>query len=178
MRSSPSGLPIAKTRSPDRQRIGAAQRHVLEPGRVFVLHLQQRQVGKLVQGNNANLLVGLAVELAILLVIDLHRDLRLALDDVEIGDEESVFVEEEARAEAARGADLDHGFADLIHQLEHGADRRRLAGGRVETGIGFGKLRSGGGGGLWPARTAWRRAPGCRSLRIVTTWLRGMTSTV
>jgi hypothetical protein len=50
-------------------------------------------------------------------MIDLDGNLRLAFDDVEIGDEESVLVDEPTRAQPAGRPDLHHGFAQLIDQI-------------------------------------------------------------
>ena len=101
------------------QRIRAADLDVLELRRVFVLDLQQREIGELVHGHDANLLVGASFELAVFLVINFDGNLRLAFDDVEVGDEKAVFVEEEPRTKPAGRADLNHGLAELIDEIAH-----------------------------------------------------------
>ena len=74
---------------------------------------------KFVDGDDLDLLVSLAVKLAVLLVINLHGNFRLALDDVEIGDEITVRVDEEARTQAFRRADLHDRLADLLDERTH-----------------------------------------------------------
>ncbi len=71
---------------------------------------------KFVDGDDLDLLVGLAVKLAVFLVVNFHGNFRLALDDVKIGDEIAVRVDEETGAEAFRRADLHDGLADLLDQ--------------------------------------------------------------
>ena len=65
-------------------------------------------------------------------MINFHGNLRLALDDVEIGDEITVFIDEKTRTEPAGRAHLHDGFADLIDQFFHVALRRRLFKGGIE----------------------------------------------
>ena len=114
------------------QRIRAAQRHMFELRRVLVLDVQQRQVMEFVDRDDLHLLVRLAFQLAVPLVIDFHRDLRLALDHMEIRDEITVLVQEKSGAQPHRRLHLHHGFADHLHQRAHIAHRRRVRAGRVK----------------------------------------------
>ena len=53
------------------------------------------------------------LQLPFLLVVNLDGNLGFALDDMEIGDEVAIVRQEEAGTEAAWGADLDDGLAEL-----------------------------------------------------------------
>ncbi len=128
------------------QGVGVAEGDGLELGRVLVLDMEQGEVVEFVDGNNLDLLVGLAVELTVFLLINFDGNLGFTFDDVEVGDEIAVFIQEEAGAEAFGGLDLDDGFADL---LDEGAD---IAGGGGLGGAGVklterGRHDGGGGGG-------------------------------
>ena len=114
------------------QSVRAAERDGLELRRVFILNVQEREVVKFVDGDNFYLLVGLAVELAIFLLVNFHGNFRLALDDVEIGDEITVFVQEEAGTKSAGGLDLHHGFADLLDEGTHVAGGGSFGGGCIK----------------------------------------------
>ena len=105
-----------KDRVTNAQGVGTAQGDGLELGRVPVLDLQQRQVMKLVDGNDLDLFVNLAVKVAVGLTVDFHGNLRLALNDVKIGDEKTVGIDEKARAQALRGTDLHDRFTNLFDQ--------------------------------------------------------------
>src|ERR1039457_5427988 len=98
----------------DIERIRAAERDGLELRRVLVLDVQQRKVVKFIDGDDLDLLVSLAVKLAAGLMINLHGNFRLALDDVEIGDEIAVVVDEKTGAKSAGRFHLHHGLANLL----------------------------------------------------------------
>ena len=59
----------------------------------------------------------------LMLMINLHGDFRLALDDVKVRHEITVGVDEKAGAESLRRADLDDRLADLFDQILHVARR-------------------------------------------------------
>ena len=103
----------------DGQGIGIAQQDEFEFGRVLVIDLEQGEILKFVHGHDAHLFVADAVQHAVLLMIDLDGNLSLTFDDVEIGHEKAVLVDDEAGAEPAGSADLDHRFADLIDKVPH-----------------------------------------------------------
>ena len=86
--------------------------------------MQQREVVEFVDGDDFDLLVGFAVKLAIGLMINLHGNFRLTLNDVEVRDEIAVGVDEKAGAEPFRRAHLHDRLADLFHQILHVARRR------------------------------------------------------
>ena len=92
-------------------------------GRVLVLDLEQREIGELVQRHDAHLFAGLALKLPGLLKVNLHRNLRLTLDDVEVRHQETVVVDKKPRAQPAGRAHLHHGFTKLVDQVAHVALR-------------------------------------------------------
>jgi hypothetical protein len=65
VRSNPSGLPMAKTRSPTARASALPIKTNLNLGLVLVLDLQQGQIGKLVHRHDADLFVGLAFQLPV-----------------------------------------------------------------------------------------------------------------
>lgn len=100
-----------------RQRIRAADGDKLEFRRVLVLDLEQREIGEFVHGDNPHLFVGLALQLPVPLMINLDGDLRFTFDDMEVGDQKTVAVDEESRAQGAGGAHLHHGLAELVDEV-------------------------------------------------------------
>ena len=98
---------------PDGQRVRIAQRDFRKLRGILVLDFQQGEVGEFVDGDDFDLFIALAFELAAILLIDLDRNLRLVFDDMEIRDQVSVFVDDEARTQSARRPHLDDGGAQL-----------------------------------------------------------------
>ena len=62
-------------------------------------------------------------ELAFLLPVNLHGNLRFAFDYVKICNQEPLIVDNEARSQPAWSADLNHCLAEHIDQVAHIADR-------------------------------------------------------
>ena len=119
------------------QNLRVSERDEGELRRLLVLDLQQREIGELVHGHDADLLVAAAFELAVALVVDLDGDLGLALDDVEIGDEVAVFVDEETGAEPAGRPHLHHRLPQARHEFTNGALGSRGAHRPEETALRF-----------------------------------------
>ena len=163
-----------------RQPIGIAKEHACKFRRVLVVNLQQRDVLEFIDGDDLDVLVTLAFQLAVLLVINFHGNLGLALDDVKIGDEKTVFVDDEAGAEAARRAHLDDRFAQLIDQFTDILERRRRGGDLVNAAVGFDMRNVGAGsapgvqGDGDGSHVPWAMSV----FKIFSIWLRGMTNTV
>ena len=105
--------------------------------------MQQGEVLKFVDGNDLHLLVGLAVELTVLLLVNFHGNFRLSLDDVKISHQIAVLIEEKAGAKSARRAHLHHCLADLLDERTNLARRGRLGGGRIKLSGGSGRGNGG-----------------------------------
>ena len=101
---------------------------------------------KFIDGDDLDLLVSLAVKLAVALVINFHGNFRLALDDVKIRDEIAVGVDEKSGAKPLRRADLHDGLAYLLDEVGHVARGRGHGVDGVNCGAMALKQRSGGGG--------------------------------
>ena len=108
--------------------------------------MQQRKIVKFIDGDNFNLLVSLAIELTVLLLINFHGNFRLAFDDVEVGDEITVVIDEKTGAEAAGRFYLHHGFANLFDERTHIARRGTFGGRRIKLSGRGGRSRDGGSG--------------------------------
>ena len=153
-------------------------------GGVLVLDVQEGEVAELIEGDDADFLVGLALQLAVLLIKDFDRDLRFAFDDVEIGDEEAVAIDEEARTQGPRGAHLDDGRAEGLDQFAHALIRRRRGARPVKAlaGGGLGRVcacdaAAGAGPGTGAGATMGLAATSL-SRKSFKTWSRGMTRMV
>ena len=84
------------------------------------------KVGELVHRDDLDVLVGAAIEPALLLVVDFDRDLRLAFDHVKVGDHVAAIVPDETGAAAFR--DGEHVAGPAVHHLFLGGnEHHRIA---------------------------------------------------
>jgi len=103
-------LPIANTVSPTHP-AHVAQIHVLELP-AGILDLEQRQIGVGGDRDDFDLVVPLLLEPGVRAMEDRGLDERFAGDDVGVGDEVPVGVDQDPGAAAAGRVDQDHGFAE------------------------------------------------------------------
>ena len=120
VRSRPNGLPIATAVSPTFTRLESRERERVDVRRVGGRDLQHGEVRGRVGAQDGG------VD-AVAVGPEAHGDLARAPDDVRVGDERPVAVEEEAGAGRATGADGHDGRAGRgVDRADRGARGRRL----------------------------------------------------